>query len=89
MKFYIFCYQEVETIYTHHQKTVIVDAAAGNNRRRITAFVGGLDLCNGRYDTPQHPIFRTLQTVHKDDYHNPTYTVICAFYICHCIVCSS
>ncbi|CAL5331521.1 unnamed protein product [Camellia sinensis] len=66
--------REVETIYTHHQKTVIVDADAGDNRRRIIAFLGGLDLCDGRYDTPQHPLFRTLQTVHKDDYHNPTYT---------------
>lgn len=68
--------QEVGVIYTHHQKTVIVDADAGNNRRRITAFLGGLDLCNGRYDTPQHHIFRTLQTWHADDYHNPTYAVI-------------
>ncbi|PON85177.1 Phospholipase D family [Trema orientale] len=66
--------REVETIYTHHQKTVIVDADAGNNRRKIIAFVGGLDLCDGRYDTPHHPLFRTLQTVHKDDYHNPTFT---------------
>uniref|UniRef100_A0A2P2L0H9 phospholipase D n=1 Tax=Rhizophora mucronata TaxID=61149 RepID=A0A2P2L0H9_RHIMU len=68
--------QEVGTIYTHHQKTVIVDADAGNYRRKIVAFVGGLDLCAGRYDTPQHPILRTLQTTHKDDYHNPTFTVI-------------
>ncbi|WCJ23124.1 phospholipase D beta 1 [Euphorbia peplus] len=66
--------REVGTIYTHHQKTVIVDADAGNNRRKIIAFVGGLDLCNGRYDSPQHPLFRTLETVHKDDYHNPTFT---------------
>lgn len=66
--------REVETIYTHHQKNVIVDADAGNNRRKIIAFVGGLDLCDGRYDTPQHPIFRTLNTVHKDDYHNPTFS---------------
>ncbi|KAM7276196.1 hypothetical protein ACFE04_018062 [Oxalis oulophora] len=66
--------REVETIYTHHQKTVIVDADAGQNRRKIIAFVGGLDLCDGRYDTPQHPLFKTLQTEHKDDYHNPTYT---------------
>ncbi|XP_023772107.1 phospholipase D gamma 1 [Lactuca sativa] len=66
--------QEVETIYTHHQKTVIVDADAGNYRRRIMAFVGGLDLCNGRYDTPGHPLFSTLQTLHKDDYHQPNYT---------------
>ncbi|PWA70468.1 phospholipase D gamma 1 [Artemisia annua] len=35
--------QETETIYTHHQKTVIVDADAGNYRRRIMAFIGGLD----------------------------------------------
>ncbi|XP_027339721.1 phospholipase D gamma 1-like isoform X3 [Abrus precatorius] len=68
--------KEVGTIYTHHQKTVIVDADAGSNRRKIIAFVGGLDLCDGRYDTPHHPLFRTLQTVHKDDYHNPTFTVI-------------
>ncbi|KAE8694616.1 Phospholipase D gamma 3 [Hibiscus syriacus] len=66
--------QETGTIYTHHQKTVIVDADAVNNKRKITAFVGGLDLCKGRYDTPNHPLFRTLQTVHKDDYHNACLT---------------
>ncbi|KAK9143576.1 hypothetical protein Syun_012976 [Stephania yunnanensis] len=66
--------QEVGTIYTHHQKTIIVDADAGNNWRKIVAFVGGLDLCDGRYDTPEHHLFRTLQTLHKDDYHNPTFT---------------
>ncbi|XP_073133070.1 phospholipase D beta 1-like [Henckelia pumila] len=65
--------QETGTIYTHHQKSVIVDADAGNYRRKIMAFVGGLDLCKGRYDTQQHPIFSTLQTVHKDDYHNPNF----------------
>ncbi|KZV41614.1 phospholipase d beta [Dorcoceras hygrometricum] len=65
--------REVGVIYTHHQKTVIVDADAGNNRRRIIAFLGGLDLCDGRYDTPHHSLFRTLQTTHADDYHNPTY----------------
>lgn len=66
--------KETGTIYTHHQKTVIVDADAGNYRRKIIAFVGGLDLCKGRYDTPNHPIFKSLQTVHKDDYHNPNFT---------------
>ncbi|PIN05566.1 Phospholipase D1 [Handroanthus impetiginosus] len=65
---------ETETIYTHHQKSVIVDAPASNYGRKIIAFVGGLDLCKGRYDTPQHPIFSTLQTVHKHDYHNPNFT---------------
>ncbi|KAJ4956605.1 hypothetical protein NE237_013388 [Protea cynaroides] len=66
--------QEVGAIYTHHQKTVIVDAEAGYNKRKIIAFVGGLDLCDGRYDTPRHDLFRTLQTVHRDDYHNPNFT---------------
>lgn len=65
--------REVETIYTHHQKTVIVDAEAGNSARKIIAFVGGLDLCDGRYDTPQHSLFRTLQTLHKGDHHNPSF----------------
>ncbi|CAN1332788.1 Phospholipase D beta 1 [Linum perenne] len=65
--------QEVGTIYTHHQKTVIVDGDAGQNRRKIVAFVGGLDLCNGRYDTQDHSLFRTRETVHKEDFHNPTF----------------
>ncbi|XP_068649656.1 phospholipase D gamma 1-like [Aristolochia californica] len=66
--------QEVGAIYTHHQKTVIVDVDAGNNKRKIIAFVGGLDLCDGRYDTPKHSLFKTLKTVHSDDYHNPTFS---------------
>ncbi|KAK9051427.1 hypothetical protein SSX86_028054 [Deinandra increscens subsp. villosa] len=66
--------KEVGSIYTHHQKTVIVDADAGNGRRKIISFIGGLDLCNGRYDNPTHPIFRSLETLHADDFHNPTFT---------------
>ncbi|CAL5187564.1 unnamed protein product [Lathyrus oleraceus] len=62
--------QEAGTIYTHHQKTVIVDADAGQHKRKIVAFIGGLDLCLGRYDTPEHSLFRTLQTTHKDDFYN-------------------
>lgn len=71
--------QEAGAIYTHHQKSVIVDADAGHNMRKIIAFVGGLDLCPGRYDTPEHSLFRTLQTVHKDDFHQPNFTVIILF----------
>ncbi|ONL92984.1 phospholipase D15 [Zea mays] len=67
--------QETGTIFTHHQKTVILDADAGNHRRKIVAFVGGLDLCGGRYDTPKHTLFRTLQTFHKEDYYNPNFAV--------------
>ncbi|EPS57371.1 hypothetical protein M569_17447, partial [Genlisea aurea] len=65
---------ETGTIYTHHQKTVIVDVDAGDGQRKIITFLGGLDLCKGRYDTPEHPIFNTLSTFHKDDYHNPNFT---------------
>ncbi|XP_018472859.2 phospholipase D gamma 1 [Raphanus sativus] len=61
---------EVQTIYTHHQKTVIVDAEAAQGQRKIVAFVGGLDVCKGRFDTPKHPLFRTLNTLHKDDFYN-------------------
>jgi hypothetical protein len=81
----IFCFllncQEAGTIYTHHQKTVIVDADAGQHKRKIIAFIGGLDLCLGRYDTPTHSLFRTLQTTHKDDFHNPNYEVSHPFFI--------
>ncbi|KAJ4782129.1 Phospholipase D [Rhynchospora pubera] len=65
--------QEAKTIFTHHQKTVLVDADAGNYRRKIIAFVGGLDLCGGRYDNPAHHLFRTLDTIHKDDFYNPNF----------------
>ncbi|KAK2976790.1 hypothetical protein RJ640_027186, partial [Escallonia rubra] len=51
---------EAGKIYTHHQKTVIVDADDGHGKRKIIAFVGGLDLAKGRYDTPKHPLFTTF-----------------------------
>ncbi|XP_019105235.2 phospholipase D gamma 1 isoform X2 [Beta vulgaris subsp. vulgaris] len=66
--------QEAGAIYTHHQKTIIVDADAGQHKRKLIAFVGGLDLCKGRYDTPEHSLFRTLETAHEDDFHNPNFT---------------
>ncbi|KAL2250030.1 phospholipase D delta [Sesamum indicum] len=72
-KLSIFKQQVVGTIYTHHQKCVIVDTQGPGNNRKITAFIGGLDLCDGRYDTPEHRLFRDLNTVFKDDYHNPTF----------------
>ncbi|XAR61600.1 Phospholipase D [Bertholletia excelsa] len=66
--------QVVGTLYTHHQKCVLVDTQACGNNRKITAFLGGLDLCDGRYDTPDHRLFRDLDTVFEDDYHNPTFS---------------
>ncbi|KAJ9561849.1 hypothetical protein OSB04_007009, partial [Centaurea solstitialis] len=63
----------VGTAFTHHQKCVLVDTQAPGNNRKVTAFIGGLDLCDGRYDTPQHRLFHDLDTVFKDDVHQPTY----------------
>ncbi|KAI3816963.1 hypothetical protein L1987_10748 [Smallanthus sonchifolius] len=71
-KLSIFKQQVVGTLYTHHQKCVIVDTQAHGNNRKISAFIGGLDLCDGRYDTPEHRLFRDLDTVFANDYHNPT-----------------
>ncbi|KAG2624914.1 hypothetical protein PVAP13_3KG156100 [Panicum virgatum] len=69
---------QISTMFTHHQKIVVVDhdmPAAGQKtkRRRIVSFVGGLDLCDGRYDTPLHPLFGTLGTAHHDDFHQPNF----------------
>ncbi|MBA0837368.1 hypothetical protein Goarm_009532 [Gossypium armourianum] len=64
----------VGTLFTHHQKCVIVDSLAYGNNRKITAFLGGLDLCDGRYDTPEHRLFRDLNTVYREDFHNPTFS---------------
>lgn len=54
---------------------MIVDTQASGNNRKITAFIGGLDLCDGRYDTPEHNLFKGLDTVFQGDYHNPTFSV--------------
>jgi len=62
-------------LFTHHQKCVIVDTQATGNNRKITSFIGGLDLCDGRYDTPEHRLFKDLDTIFKDDFHNPTFPV--------------
>ncbi|XP_026659115.2 phospholipase D delta-like isoform X2 [Phoenix dactylifera] len=64
--------QVVGTLFTHHQKCLLVDTEASRTTRKITAFVGGLDLCDGRYDTPEHRLFRDLDTVFLNDFHNPT-----------------
>lgn len=66
---------ETSTMFTHHQKTIVVDSPAVGQRqkRTVTSFVGGIDLCDGRYDTQEHPLFSTLDTVHKDDFHQPNF----------------
>ncbi|KAE8705101.1 Phospholipase D alpha 1 [Hibiscus syriacus] len=67
---------QISTMFTHHQKIIVVDAALPNGdpeKRRIVSFVGGIDLCDGRYDTPFHSLFRTLDTAHHDDFHQPNF----------------
>lgn len=54
-----------------------MDTQAAGNNRKLTAFIGGLDLCDGRYDTPEHRLFRDLDTVFSEDFHNPTFAVSC------------
>ncbi|XP_028799099.1 phospholipase D alpha 1-like [Neltuma alba] len=67
---------EISTMFTHHQKTVVVDSGIpgeGSQRRRIVSFIGGIDLCDGRYDTQEHPLFSTLNTTHYNDFHQPNF----------------
>ncbi|MCO5603712.1 hypothetical protein L7F22_057863 [Adiantum nelumboides] len=68
---------QIGTMFTHHQKIVVVDAplpgSSNEDERRIVSFVGGIDLCDGRYDTQFHSLFRTLDTVHKADFHQPNF----------------
>ncbi|KAF9618305.1 hypothetical protein IFM89_000940 [Coptis chinensis] len=67
--------QVVGTLFKHHQKCIVVDTQASGNNRKITAFIGGLDLCDGHYDTPEHRLFRDLDSVFANDFHNPTFPV--------------
>lgn len=67
---------QVGLMFTHHQKTVVVDVAVSENNqtpRKLVSFVGGIDLCDGRYDNQSHSLFRTLETVHKDDFHQSNF----------------
>ncbi|EPS71739.1 hypothetical protein M569_03019, partial [Genlisea aurea] len=65
---------EVSTMFTHHQKTVIVDYQdQSQQKRRIFSFLGGIDLCDGRYDTRSHSLFRTLNTYNRNDFHQPNF----------------
>ncbi|KDO32991.1 hypothetical protein SPRG_02682 [Saprolegnia parasitica CBS 223.65] len=51
-------------MWSHHEKIVCVD--------QHIAFVGGLDLCFGRYDTPGHALFDDEGTTFPGkDYSNP------------------
>ncbi|GJN35905.1 hypothetical protein PR202_gb24720 [Eleusine coracana subsp. coracana] len=72
---------QISTMFTHHQKIVVVDhpmpqqSSISGKRRRIVSFVGGLDMCDGRYDTPHHSLFGPLGSAqaHHDDFHQPNF----------------
>ncbi|KAK9102600.1 hypothetical protein Sjap_019854 [Stephania japonica] len=71
------------TLFAHHQKTITVDTevqfpsssadrkkSSYSSRREIMSFIGGLDLCDGRYDTEEHSLFQTLNTeAHAQDFY--------------------
>mmetsp|Transcript_9831 Transcript_9831/g.14229 ORF Transcript_9831/g.14229 Transcript_9831/m.14229 type:complete len:1309 (+) Transcript_9831:172-4098(+) len=59
-------------LFTHHQKTIMLDAACQDDpeRREPLAFVGGVDLTDGRWDNRKHPLFSTLDSDHKGDFYN-------------------
>lgn len=59
-------------LFTHHQKSIILDVPCRDDvtKREPMAFVGGVDLTNGRWDNRKHPLFRSLQTDHKDDFYS-------------------
>ncbi|XP_022731361.1 phospholipase D alpha 1-like isoform X2 [Durio zibethinus] len=67
---------KIATMFTHHQKTLIVDSEnpnPGSEKRTVVSFIGGIDLCDGRYDTQDHPLFRTLNDIHHNDFHQPNF----------------
>lgn len=52
-------------LFTHHQKNIIVSRMDGEfGKNRVEAWVGGLDVTDGRYDNGSHSLFRTLNTLH-------------------------
>ncbi|KAM0852684.1 hypothetical protein ACQ4PT_051595 [Festuca glaucescens] len=68
---------QIAFMISHHQKIIAVDhdmpVRGSSSRRRIVSFMGGLDLCDGRYDTQFHSLFRTLDTAHHKDFHQPNF----------------
>ncbi|CAN6450359.1 unnamed protein product [Victoria cruziana] len=59
---------QIRTEFTHHQKTVALDAEGHDSGRKVISFVGGIDLCDGRYDDEQHDLFQKLKTAYSNDF---------------------
>ena len=69
----------VPCLFTFHEKLVITDVPTPAGKRELTAFCGGLDLTYGRWDTPAHAPFSTLDNVHATDFHNACFDVALPF----------
>ncbi|KAF8453731.1 hypothetical protein BDZ91DRAFT_668435 [Kalaharituber pfeilii] len=59
--------------WAHHEKMVLVDAGWGEGQEK--GFMGGLDLCFGRWDTNEHPLADVREDVESEiflgqDYNN-------------------
>ena len=48
---------KLDLLWSHHEKLVIID--------QIIGYVGGLDLCWGRYDSNEHPIYEAPNSEKK------------------------
>ena len=46
-------------LWSHHEKIVVID--------QKVVFLGGLDLCYGRYDLPYYPLFEPLDKLAEDE----------------------
>ncbi|XWS70425.1 hypothetical protein CRYUN_Cryun03dG0047200 [Craigia yunnanensis] len=44
-----------------------------SGKRAIVSYVGGIDLWDGRYVLQDHPLFKTLGTIHHEDFHQPNF----------------
>jgi phospholipase D1/2 len=66
-------------LFSHHQKAIVLDqelpSPSAGGRRQIVSFLGGLDVCDGRYDTQSHSLFRTIGTgqAHGKDFHQANF----------------
>ena len=62
--------QSKKMAFTHHQKFIIMDCPKENGEgKELLAFIGGIDLTEGRWDNQKHPLFRTLRSLHRDDFY--------------------
>ncbi|KAF3339129.1 phospholipase D alpha 1-like protein [Carex littledalei] len=60
---------ELTTEFTHHQKAITLDVATADGAgRHVVSFIGGIDICGGRYDDEKHTLFHDLDTTYQHDF---------------------